>query len=157
MMIVRRTRISVVVVVAAMALALAACGKKKDGEGGGEGRVARPAKPADGTPVAAVFVELGKDKRGEAEAHFDLFSYADKDITRVQGTLHYLDASGKELKDFPWGQQTRPVLVPKGGRTAMAGGFAMPPETRTVSYTVETVEYTDGTTWQAPAAAPATP
>lgn len=139
------------ILVVAMALALAACGKKKDEQGGG-GVSARPPKPADGTPLVAQFIELGKDKHGDLEAHFDLFSYADKDITRYQGTLHYLDAAGKELKTFPWGQQKRPVLVAKGGRSAGEGGVNIPPETKTVALTFDTVEFTDGSTWQAPAA-----
>ena len=151
-----RTNLWSGILVVVLALAIAGCGKKEEGEGAGGGRVARPPKPADGTPLVAVFVELGKDKRGEVEAHFDLFSYADKDVAGYQGTFHYLDASGKELGTFPWSQQA-PKLVSKGGRTAIAGGFKIPPETKTVSLTIDTVMFTDGTKWEAPASAAATP
>lgn len=127
-----------------LAALLGACGsngaKKED-----EAKVAWPAEPSDGTPMAWEFVELtGEgDKRS---AKMRMFNFSDKTVTKVQATLHYLDGSGKELDTFPWTQMGPNMVGAKGHKEAKMGAF-LPPETASVSASIESVEYADGSNW----------
>jgi len=128
-----------------------ACGGKKEGEGasGGDDNVTWPAKPADGTPVVFEMVSVGPDKRGkDLEAQMRIFNFTDKDIKRVSVTLDYLDASGKKLKDFPWGMAGVPNVVPAKGTKVDGMGAFLPPETKKVEARVRSVEFGDGTKWE---------
>ncbi len=130
-----------------------ACGGKKEGEGGaaatGDENVTWPAKPADGTPVAFESVSVGPDKKGkDLEAKVRMFNFTDKDITRISATLDYLDASGKKLKDFPWGMGGPNLLPAKGTKVDEVGAF-LPAETKKVAVNVRSVEFKDGSKWEA--------
>lgn len=128
-------------------VALAGC-KSKDGDGGSSSPSAWPAQPADGTPIAAEFVSL-QGSGDDLEAKLRLYNFADKDINSVRMTLNYLDGSGKELKDFPWGQSKAGLVGKKGTAEIKAGAF-IPAETRSVTVEFKGVEYADGTKWERP-------
>ncbi len=130
-----------------LAVVVTACGspgdaKKKDGAD----KVAWPAQPADGAPVAWEFIELtGEgDKRA---AKMRMFNFADKTVTKVQATLHYLDASGAELDTFPWTQMGPNMIGAKDHKEAKMGAF-LPESTASVKATIESVEYDDASNWQ---------
>jgi hypothetical protein len=130
-----------------------ACGGKKEGDGGGaaaDENVTWPAKPADGTPVAFESVSVGPDKKGkDLEAKVRMFNFTDKDVVRISATLDYLDGTGKKLKDFPWGMGGPNLLPAKGTKVDEVGAF-LPPETKKVDVKVRSVEFKDGSKWDAP-------
>lgn len=132
---------------AALTLSTAACDKKGPAEAPAA-KVTWPAAPSDGTPVVLQFKEL-VDEKGEKLARMTMFNYADKGVSELRMTLHYLDASGKELKTFPWGQSKRPELTGAKGTVELPKlGAFLPPETASVTATIESVGYTDGTKWE---------
>lgn len=138
---------------AALVFGLLACGGKKDGDaagGGGDENVTWPAKPADGTPVAFESISVGPDKKGkDLEAKVRMFNFTDKDIVRISATLDYLDGSGKKLKDFPWGMGGPTLLPAKATKVDEVGAF-LPPETKKVDVKVRSVDFKDGSKWEAP-------
>lgn len=105
-----------------------------------------PAQPADGTPIVAEFVSLA-GTGDNVEATLRLFNFADKDVTGVHMTLHYLDAAGKELKDFPWSQSKPSGLVEKKGTADIKAGAFIPAGTKTVTAEFRSVVYSDASTW----------
>lgn len=123
-----------------------ACGSKKEGDGGGGGGdVKWPEKPASGAPVALEFIGLvGQGDR--MEANMRIFNFSDKPVTRINMTLDYLDATGKKLKDFPWGQSGPSLVGPKEYKDKEMGAF-IPAETKKVTATVKDVEFGDGSKW----------
>ncbi len=128
-----------------------ACGGKKEGDGGGGDDVTWPAKPTDGSPVVIESVSVGPDRKGkDLEAKVRVFNFSDKDITRISMTLDYLDASGKKLKDFPWGMSGMPSLVAAKGVKEDGVGAFLPPDTKKVAAHVRSVDFKDGTKWEAP-------
>lgn len=126
-----------------LAALLSACGSKEAKNE--EPEVAWPADPTDGTPMVWEFVELtGEgDKRS---AKMRMFNFSDKTVTKVQATLHYADSTGKELDTFPWTQMGPNMVGAKGHKEAKMGAF-LPAETTSVSATIESIEYGDGSTW----------
>ncbi len=121
--------------------------KGKGSDGGSQSDVKWPAQPADGTPLIAEFQALaGSGDR--IEAKFRLYNFADKDVRGISMTLHYLDASGKELKDFPWSQSKGSGLVGKKGTADIKGGAFIPAETKSVTAELRSVDYADGTKWE---------
>lgn len=128
-----------------------ACGGKKEGDGGDtkEEAVTWPEKPADGTPVVFKSVSVGPDKKGkDLEAKVRMFNFTDKDVSRISATLDYLDGSGKKLKDFPWGMGGPNLLPAKGTKVDEVGAF-LPPETKSVEVRVRSVDFKDGSKWEA--------
>jgi hypothetical protein len=123
---------------------LGAC-DSNDSKKSDEAQVAWPAEPSDGTPMAWEFVELtGEgDKRS---AKMRMFNFSDKTVTKVQATLHYVDGAGKELDTFPWTQMGPNRVGAKGHKEAKMGAF-LPAETKTVTASIESIEYGDGSTW----------
>ncbi len=123
------------------------------GKGGaGESKEKWPAKPADGAPLVVEFVKLvGADK--DMQAELKLFNFEAKAVRRLFMTTHFLDASGKELKDFPWSVQAPEVVGAKKTAVIKAGAF-LPKETVSVKVTLREVEFTDGSKWEAENAAP---
>lgn len=127
-----------------------ACGGKKEGDaGGGDEAVTWPAQTGD-QPVSLQFVSVGPDKRGkDLEAKMRVFNFTDKDVKRISMTLDYLDGTGKKLKDFPWGMMGVPNVVgPKGTKVDGMGAF-IPAETKKVEARVRSVEFGDGSKWEA--------
>ena len=132
---------------AALALSTAACDKKGAAEAPAA-KVTWPAAPSDGAPVVLQFKGIVDDK-GEKVADMTLFNFSDKPVSELRMTLHYLDASGKELKTFPWGQSKRPELAgAKGTAELPKMGAFLPAETASVTATIESVGYVDGTKWE---------
>jgi hypothetical protein len=132
-------------------LGVFACGGKGDGGGGGgDEAVTWPAQPADGQPVTLQFVSVGPDKRGkDLVAKMRVFNFGDKDVKSIRMTLDYLDGTGKKLKDFPWGMAGMPNVVgPKGTKEEEMGAF-IPAETKKVEARVRSVEFGDGSKWEA--------
>lgn len=125
--------------------ALAGC-KSKDGDSSSS--KAWPAQPADGTPIVAEFIAM-QGSGEDIEVKLRLFNFADKAINSVRMTLNYLDATGKELKDFPWSQAKAGMIGKKGTAEIKAGAF-IPAETKSVSVEFRGVEYADGTKWERP-------
>lgn len=106
-----------------------------------------PEKPADGAPLVIEFVKIagqGDDTRAELK----VFNFEDKDVMRLHMTLHYLDASGKELKDFPWSVQANPVVGAKKSAVIEAGAF-LPKETVSVKVDLRSVQFDGGGKWEA--------
>ena len=91
-----------------------------------------------------------RDKKGkDLEAKMRVFNFADKEVKRISMTLDYLDGSGKKLKDFPWGMMGMPNVVgPKGTKVDEMGAF-IPAETKKVEARVRSVEFGDGSKWEA--------
>jgi len=115
------------------------------GKGGGT-KEKWPEKSADGAPVVLEFVKIagaGKDMRGE----FKIFNFDDKDVMRLHMTLHYLDASGKELKDFPWSIQANPVVGAKKSAVIEVGAF-LPENTASVKVELREVHLDGGGKWE---------
>lgn len=128
-----------------LATLLAACGSNDAKKPDKADDVAWPTQPTDGTPMTWEFVELtGEgDKRS---AKMRMFNFADQTVTKVQATLHYLDASGAELDTFPWTQMGPNMVGAKGHKEAKVGAF-LPEQTQSVSASIESIEYGDGSTW----------
>lgn len=128
-----------------LAATLTACGANGDASKKEDEKVAWPDQPADGTPMEWEFVELtGEgDKRA---AKMRMFNFAEKKVTKVQATLHYLDASDKELDTFPWTQMGPNMIAAKGHKEAKMGAF-LPEGTAKVKATIESIEYGDGSNW----------
>lgn len=130
-------------------LVLAAFALSCSGKGGGGGDKEKwPEKPADGAPLAFEFVKLdgaGDDLRAE----FKVFNFEDKPVNKVFMKLHYLDAAGKELKDFPWSAQAPEIVGAKKSASLKAGAF-LPKETASVKVTLREVAFKDGSMWEAP-------
>ena len=105
------------------------------------------------------WLSIGKNFRGERqqvdtffkdlEAKVRIFNFSDKDVTRVSMTLDYLDGSGKKLKGFPWGMGGMPNVVPAKGTKVDEVGAFLPPETKKVQVHVKSVEFKDGSKWEA--------
>ena len=131
------------VALASTSLAATACGKKDDA--GAKKDVAWPAKPADDTPLVFQFVDL-KGTGDDMRANLRVFNITDKAVRAVKLQLHYLDATGKELKDFPWGASAPQLVGPKGTAVGDYGAF-LPPDTKSVNVTIREVEFSDGTKW----------
>ncbi|MDX2087674.1 MAG: hypothetical protein SFX73_07480 [Kofleriaceae bacterium] len=125
------------------------CGKKDDA-GAKKDDVTWPAKPADDTPLVFQFVSL-EGTGDDMKANLRVFNFTDKSVKSVQLKLHYLDASGKEVKSFPWGATSPEIVGPKGTKVDDYGAF-LPPETKTVNVTLREVKFADGSTWTAKAA-----
>lgn len=140
-------QISKVVLFSMLAGSLAVTGcKSKDGDSSSS-KATWPAQPADGTPIVAEFIAL-EGKGDDIEVKLRLFNFADKEVKGVQMTLNYLDGTGKELKDFPWGQAKAGLIGKKGTAEIKAGAF-VPEETKSVSVEFRGVDYADGTKWEA--------
>jgi len=122
--------------------------KGKGGDAGSQRDVKWPAQPADGTPLVAEFLAL-EGSGDRIEAKLRLFNFADKEVRGISMTLNYLDGTGKELKDFPWSQSKAAGLVGKKGTADIKGGAFIPAETKTVSVELVSVDYADGTKWNA--------
>jgi len=130
-------------------LVLACFAVSCSGKGGGGEKEKWPEKPADGAPVAFEFVKLsgaGDDLRAE----FKIFNFEGKPVNKLFMKLHYLDASGKELKDFPWSAQAPELVGAKKSAKFEAGAF-LPKETASVKVTLREVGFKDGSKWEAPA------
>jgi len=124
---------------------IAACGGPGDARKKEDDKVSWPSPPGDGSPMAWEFVELtGEgDKRA---AKMRMFNFAEKTVSKVQATLHYLDDSGQEIDTFPWTQMGPNMIGAKGHKEAKMGAF-LPENTKTVRATIESVEYGDGSKW----------
>jgi len=130
-------------------LVLAAFAVSCSGKGGGGGEKEKwPEKPADGAPVAFEFVKLN-GAGDELEAEFKIFNFEGKPVNKLFMKLHYLDASGKELKDFPWSAQAPELVGAKKSARFEAGAF-IPKETASVKVTLREVGFKDGSQWTAP-------
>ncbi len=119
------------------------------GKSGGGEKEKWPERPADGAPVAFVFVEIDGDG-DDRGAEFKIYNFEDKAVNKLFMKLHYLDASGKELKDFPWSAQAPELVGAKKSAKFEAGAF-IPKETASVKVTLREVGYKDGSKWEAPA------
>jgi len=119
------------------------------GKGGGGEKEKWPEKPADGAPVAFEFVKLN-GAGDDLLAEFKIFNFEDKPVNKLRMKLHYLDASGKELKDFPWSALAPEIVGAKKSAKFEAGAF-LPKETASVKVTLREVGFKDGSKWEAPA------
>jgi hypothetical protein len=99
------------------------------------------------------------------ELKIEITNHTNKPALKIEFTSHYLDASGKELKDWPSNesgpvdfQTSRPNPLVKAGATVTVEtmAFFMPDETKTARFTLKSVEFADGTEWRVeePADAP---
>ena len=120
----------------------------------------RPVKlaPLQFTGDAPVTLEtLGISKDGNfAKVKLRIKNLANKDIRRVEVRLHYLDAGGKELKnwtahaDGSFGPRGRkPVIEKKATAEVEVTAFFMPEGTKRVKAVLQEVQCADGTDWKA--------
>lgn len=138
---------TLLVVALGLGASLTAC-SKKDG-GSAESAAAWPKAPADGTPIVAEFVKL-QGEGDKREAQLRLFNFADKEVKAVHMKLHYLDASGKELKTFPFTNMKDVGLVKAKDTAEIRAGVFLPPETAKVTADFNAVDYADGSKWSHP-------
>ncbi len=121
------------------------CDKKDEGDK--KDSVTWPEKPADGAPVAMVFLEM-KGEGEDMHASVRFFNFSDKGIKRISMTLDYLGEGDKKLKDFPWSQMFPRNLEAKGHFKSNVGAF-LPEGTKKVNARMREVEFEDGTKWTA--------
>ena len=124
----------------ALVLLAAACGK------GGED-AKWPDEPTDGAPLVLEFIGL-EGSGNDTQARMRIFNFGESAVVRMQLTLHYLDASGKELKDFPWSQQAPAGVVGGKGQAVKAMGAFIPEGTAKVTAEVKEVEFKDKKVWK---------
>jgi hypothetical protein len=126
------------------------CGGKKDGDGGGgDDNVKWPAQPEGGAPLAFESLEVVKDKAGkDLVAKVRIFNFSDKGVKGFNGKLHYLDASDKELKSFPWGHSAGLGLVKAKGTAVEEMGAFIPEGTKKVTVELRNVTFDDGSKWE---------
>lgn len=100
-----------------------------------------PTRDVKGPPVAVEFVTMiGEGKRRGATVR--VFNFEDTVLARLDATLHYLDATGKELKTFPLTSMSAGIAQGKGYATLDVGAF-VPAETVRVNVTVNSAHYKD--------------
>lgn len=98
-----------------------------------------------GTPVTVQYVKLaGQD--GFRKAVFTATNHSNKEVQNLLLMLHFLDADGNELSknsSFYAGQG-----IPAGGKQEIeATAFFIPEDAKTVTGTVDVVEFTDASEW----------
>lgn len=105
-----------------------------------------PKKPVDGSPVVFEFIEM-TGEGDDLAANVRLFNFSDKKVKRVSTTLHYLDADGNELKDFPFGIM---LSVDSEDYGEIEVGVFVPEETRRIEVEVHRVIFADDSEWIRP-------
>ena len=104
---------------------------------------------------------VGQDAAGEVGAQLALdVDRSNKAIEGAQIAFEYLDRGGNALEDFPHGLTGEfdfeaGVYLPlaAAGETVELGTHAAfaPRETDSIRFEVRSLEFTDGSTWEAPA------
>lgn len=125
------------------ALSVTGCSKKEEKAEAAKPAIKWPAKPAEGaSPLVLQFKEM-TGEGDERRAVFDVFNFAEENVSEFHATLAYLDKSGKQLKTFPHTQMQ--VFGGKEHGTIKAG-FFMPPETVKVTAKINKLRIGEGKT-----------
>jgi len=107
-------------------------------------------------PVSLEFLRISGDGNFK-KVELRVKNISNKDIRKIDMRLHYLDASGKELKDWPANAtgsfdpqtgQRKPVVEKNGTADVKVTAFFMPDETRSVRLELEGITCADATTWK---------
>jgi hypothetical protein len=115
--------------------------------------------PGHDAPLTVEFVRI-TSAQFPARAQFRLVNHSDKDIRQAEVRLVYLDAGGRELRDWPKevceAAQTPdgkrpPVVVAKNASAVVEVDTPfLPPEARSVRASLLKVVFADATSWTAP-------
>lgn len=108
-------------------------------------------------PVTLEVLDISR-KNNSGKVKLQITNHSNKDLRRIEMRLHYLDASGKELKNWsaqadsrfnPRGGGRKPVVGKKATAEVEVTAFFMPRETKRVTAELQEVLCSDATNWRA--------
>jgi hypothetical protein len=98
-------------------------------------------------PISVKFDSFTGEKNFQ-KIKFRVTNHSNKDIESISIKLSYLDANGKELKDFP-NTHSGDVIPANESTDIEVTAFFMPEGTKSVDAILRSVEFTDATQWKA--------
>lgn len=106
-------------------------------------------------PVTITMKEITDPDPSFGEADFTLVNHSNKDILSIFVSMEYYDASGTKLEDFPstlsgtYTQDGQQSIVTAGATNVHAATtFNMPEGTTEIRTTINSIEFSDGTSWE---------
>lgn len=141
-----------VLLIGLMAGPLSGCKRRPTGWGRSPSgpAVKWPARPADGAPLALSFAAMAY-KGDQLGAELRVFSFSKRAVRALRLTFCFLDKKGARLGSLAYPKQGQPLVKP-GALVTLDIKARMPRQTDKVTVTLQTVLFTDGTSWIRPTA-----